>query len=171
MSPRQKLQIVFGILCNQEGCPIAVEVFEGNRLDHQTLGQQISKVQQRFGISQVVWVGDRGTITNANILDELKAKEGADWITALTKSQIRKLTEVDYIQLGLFDEKEVLEIESDDYPGERLIPCRNPLIAEKNALVREEFLRSTEQKLNKIKTATTREKKKGKLYTILLQHG
>ena len=71
-----KQQIVFGILCNQEGCPIAVEVFKGNSLDSLTLGQQISKVRQRFGISQVVWVGDRGTITNANIVDELKAKEG-----------------------------------------------------------------------------------------------
>ncbi len=154
-----KLQIVFGILCNQEGCPIAVEVFEGNRLDHKTLGQQISKVQKRFGISQIVWVGDRGTITNANILDELKAQEGLDWITALTKSQIRLNAEVDQIQLGLFDEQDVIEIESDDYPGERLIACRNPLIAEKNALVREELLRSTEKELDKIKTATTREKR------------
>lgn len=154
-----KLQIVFGILCNQEGCPIAVEVFEGNRLDRQTLGQQISKVQQRFGISQVVWVGDRGTITNANILDELKAKEGLDWITALTKSQIRKLAEVDQIQLGLFDEQNVIEIESDDYPGERLIACRNPLITEKNAQVREELLLATEKELDKIEQATTREKR------------
>ncbi len=154
-----KQQIVFGILCNQEGCPIAVEVFEGNSLDHKTLGQQISKVQQRFGISQVVWVGDRGTITNVNILNELKAKEGAYWITALTKSQIRKLAEVEQIQLGLFDEQDVIEIESDDYPGERLIACRNPLIAEKNAQVREELLLATEKELDKIKTATTREKR------------
>ena len=148
-----KLQIVFGILCNQEGCPIAVEVFEGNRLDRQTLAQQISKVQKRFAISQVVWVGDRGTITNANILDELKAKDGLDWITALTKSQIRKLAGVDQIQLGLFDERDVIEIESNDYPGERLIACRNPLIAEKNAQVREELLLATEKELDKIEQA------------------
>ena len=154
-----KVQIVFGVLCNQEGCPLAVEVFEGNRLDHQTLGEQIEKVQQRFGITQVVWVGDRGTITNANILDELKAKEGLDWITALTKSQIRQLAEVDQIQLGLFDEKEVIEINSEDYPGERLIACRNPLMAQKNALVREELLLSTEKELEKIKQATQREKR------------
>lgn len=154
-----KQQIVFGILCNQEGCPIAVEVFKGNSLDSQTLGQQISKVQQRFGISQVVWIGDRGTITNANIIDELKAKEGLNWITALTKNQIRKLAEVDYIQLGLFDEQDVIEIESDDYPGERLIACRNPLIAEKNTQVREELLLATEKELDQIKTATTREKR------------
>lgn len=154
-----KQQIVFGILCNQEGCPIAVEIFEGNSLDYKTLGQQISKVQQRFGISQVVWVGDRGTITNANLRDELKAKEGLDWITALTKSQIRKLAEVDQIQLGLFDEQNVIEIESDDYPGERLIACRNPLIAEKNAQVREELLLATEKELDKIEQATTREKR------------
>jgi hypothetical protein len=154
-----KQQIVVGILCNHKGCPIAVEVFEGNSLDHKTLGQQISKVQQRFGISQVVWVGDRGTITNANILDELKAKEGADWITALTKSQIRKLAEVEQIQLGLFDEQNVIEIESDDYPGERLIACRNPLIAEKHAQVREELLLATAKELDKIEQATTREKR------------
>ncbi len=159
-----KQQIVFGILCNQEGCPIAVEVFKGNSLDSLTLGQQISKVRQRFGISQVVWVGDRGTITNANIVDELKAKEGLDWITALTKNQIRKLAEVDQIQLGLFDEQDVIEIESNDYPGERLIACLFPLIAEKNAIVREELLLSTEKELDKIKTATQREKRalKGK---------
>ncbi|MDJ0571970.1 MAG: transposase, partial [Pleurocapsa sp. MO_192.B19] len=93
------------------------------------------------------------------MLDELKAQEGLDWITALTKSQIRLNAEVDQIQLGLFDEQDVIEIESDDYPGERLIACRNPLIAEKNALVREELLRSTEKELDKIKTATTREKR------------
>ena len=161
-----KQQIVFGILCNQEGCPIAVEVFEGNRLDHKTLGQQISKVQERFGISQVVWVGDRGTITNANILDQLKAQEGLDWITALTKNQIRKLAEVEHIQLGLFDEQDVIEIKNDDYPGERLIACRNPLIAQENAQIREELLRSTEKELEKIKTATQREKRtlKGAAY-------
>ncbi len=116
-------------------------------------------MQQRFGIAKVVWVGDRGTITNVNILNELKAKEGLDWITALTKSQIRKLAEVDQIQLGLFDEQDVIEIESDDYPGERLIACRNPLIAQKNAQVREELLRSTEKELDKIEKATTREKR------------
>ena len=155
-----KQQIVFGILCNQEGCPIAVEVFEGNRLDHKTLGQQIFKVQERFGISQVVWVGDRGTITNANILEQLKAQEGLDWITALTKSQIRKLAEVEHIQLGLFEEKDVIEIKNDDYPGERLIACRNPFIAQENAQIREELLRSTEKELDKIKTATQREKRR-----------
>ncbi len=116
-------------------------------------------MQQRFGIAKVVWLGDRGTITNVNILNELKAKEGLDWITALTKSQIRLLAEVDQIQLGLFDEQDVIEIESDDYPGERLIACRNPLIAEKNAQVREELLLATEKELDKIKTATTREKR------------
>lgn len=154
-----KQQIVFGILCNQEGCPIAVEVFQGNSLDSQTLKQQISKVQKRFRIAQVVWVGDRGTITNVNILNELKAKEELDWITALTKNQIRKLAEVDYIQLGLFDEQNIIEIESNDYPKERLIACRNPLIAEKNAQVREELLLATEKELDKIEQATTREKR------------
>ena len=82
-----------------------------------------------------------------------------DWITALTKSQIRLLAEVDHIQLGLFDEQNVIEIESNDYPGERLIACRNPLIAQKNAQVREELLLATEKELDKIKTATQREKR------------
>ena len=154
-----KVQIVFGILCNEEGCPIAVEVFEGNRVDHQTLGQQIEKVQKGFGISQIVWVGDRGTITNANILDHLKAKEGLDWITALTKNQIRKLAEVEEIQLGMFDEREVIEIKNDEYPGERLIVCPNPLRGQKNAVVREELLDSTEKELEKIKQATQRKKR------------
>ncbi len=154
-----KLQIVFGILCDQRGCPIAVEVFEGNRLDRQTLAQQIEKVRDRFGIEQVVWVGDRGTITNANILDNLKAREGLEWITALTKSQIRKLAEVDSIQLGLFDEKNVVELESADYPEERLIACRNPLVAEKNGKVREDLLQATEKELEKIVKATSREKR------------
>jgi transposase len=154
-----KLQIVFGVLCDNRGCPIAVEVFEGNRLDRQTLAQQIEKVRDRFGIKQVVWVGDRGTITNANILDNLKATEGLDWITALTKTQIRKLAEVDSIQLGLFDEKNVVELESADYPEERLIACRNPLVAEKNGKVREELLQATEKELEKIVKATSREKR------------
>ncbi len=154
-----KLQIVLGILCDKRGCPIAVEVFEGNRLDRQTLAQQIEKVRDRFGIEQVVWVGDRGTITNANILDNLKAREGLEWITALTKSQIRKLAEVDSIQLGLFDEKNVVELESADYPEERLIACRNPLVAEKNGKVREELLQATEKELEKIVKATSREKR------------
>ncbi len=109
-----KLQIVFGLLCDKEGCPIAVEVFEGNTLDSQTLGQQIEKVRTRFGIKQVVWVGDqaepasqagRGIITSKNIREELEKIDGLQWITALTKHQIRKLIPQQPFQLGFFDQK------------------------------------------------------------------
>ena len=100
-----KLQIVFGLLCVREGCPIAVEVFEGNSLDSQTLGQQIEKVRSRFGIKQVVWVGVRGIITSANIREELQKIDGLQWITALSKHQIRKLIPQQPFQLSLFEQQ------------------------------------------------------------------
>ncbi len=155
-----KMQIVFGILTDKKGCPIAVEVFEGNKKDCQTLSEQIEKVRNRFGISQVIWVGDRGTITDANIVDELKGTTGLQWITALTKPQIRKLAFVTNIQLGLFDETNIVELKSDLYPGERLVVCRNPLVAAKNKKVREDLLKATEKELDKIVEATQREKRK-----------
>ncbi len=155
-----KMQIVFGILTDKKGCPIAVEVFEGNKKDSQTLSEQIEKVRARFGISKVIWVGDRGTITDANIVDELKGTTGLQWITALTKPQIRKLAFVTNIQLGLFDETNIVELKSDLYPGERLVVCRNPLVAAKNKKVREDLLKATEKELDKIVEATQREKRK-----------
>jgi len=155
-----KMQIVFGILTDKKGCPIAVEVFEGNKKDCRTLSAQIEKVRARFGISKVIWVGDRGTITDANIVDELKGAVGLEWITALTKPQIRKLAEVENIQLGLFDENNIVELKSELYPGERLVVCRNPLVAAKNQQVREELLKATEKELDKIVEATQREKRK-----------
>ena len=155
-----KMQIVFGILTDKKGCPIAVEVFEGNKKDCQTLSEQIEKVRNRFGIYQVIWVGDRGTITDVNIVDELKGTTGLQWITALTKPQIRKLAEVEKIQLGLFDETNIVELKNDLYPGERLVVCRNPLVAAKNKKVREDLLKATEKELDKIVEATQREKRK-----------
>ncbi len=154
------MQIVFGILTDKKGCPIAVEVFEGNKKDCQTLSEQIEKVRVRFGISKVIWVGDRGTITDANIVDELKGAVGLEWITALTKPQIRKLAEVENIQLGLFDENNIVELKSELYPEERLVVCRNPLVAAKNQQVRGELLKATERELDKIVEATQREKRK-----------
>ena len=154
-----KLQIVFGLLCDQRGCPIAVEVFEGNTTDQKTLASQIDKVRSRFGISHVIWVGDRGMITEARIREDLKDTEGLDWITALTKTQIQKLAEQEAIQLGLFDERDLVELESADYPGERLIACRNPIVAASNQAKREALLQETEKELEAIVAATKREKR------------
>ena len=153
---RGKLQIVFGLLCNDKGCPIAVEVFEGNISDPKTFTNQIEKVRSRFGIERVVWVGDRGMITQARIREDLKHREGLDWISALRAPQIKKLVEQSAIQLSLFDEQNLASITSEDYPGERLIACRNPLLAAERKRNREELLQATEKELDKIVAATNR---------------
>jgi len=153
-----KLQIVFGLLCNAQGCPIAVEVFEGNTADPSTLTQQIEKVRSRFGLKNIIWVGDRGMITQARIREDLYETAGVDWITALRSSQIRKLVNQSYIQLSLFDEKDLAEITCEDYPGERLVACRNPFLAAERKRNREELLQATEQKLEKIVSATSRQR-------------
>lgn len=153
-----KLQIVFGLLCNPQGCPIAVEVFEGNTGDPTTLPKQVEKVRSRFGIERVVWVADRGMITQARIKEDLQLLE-LDWITALRSNQIRVLVETDAIQLSLFDQQDLAEITSPDYPGERLIACRNPLLAQSRAQKREELLQATERLLDKITAATMRAKR------------
>ncbi|MDB9409129.1 IS1634 family transposase, partial [Microcystis aeruginosa CS-558/01A06] len=154
-----KTQIVFGLLCSAKGCPIAVEVFEGNTSDGATLSGQIEKVRKGWGIENVVWVSDRGIFTNSKIKELVKPIEGLDYITGLTKPQIRKLAEVEVIQLGLFDQVNLVEFESEDYPDERLIACRNPLIAQKNQLQREALLEAVEKELDLIVQATQREKR------------
>ena len=154
-----KTQIVFGLLCSAKGCPIAVEVFEGNTSDGATLSGQIEKVRKGWGIENVVWVSDRGILTNSKIKELVKPIEGLDYITGLTKPQIRKLAEVEVIQLGLFDQVNLVEFESEDYPDERLIACRNPLIAQKNKQQREALLEATEKELDLIVQATQREKR------------
>ena len=153
------LQIVFGLLCDQRGCPIAVEVFEGNTTDQKTLASQIDKVRSRFGISDVIWVGDRGMITEARIREDLKDRQGLDSITVLTKTQIQKLTQQKAIQLGLFDQRDLVELESADYPGERLIACRNPIVAASNQAKREALLQQTEKELEAIVAATKGKKR------------
>ena len=155
-----KLQIIFGLLCNAQGCPVAVEVFEGNTGDPTTVKTEIEKVRSRFGIVRVVFVGDRGLITSSRINSELRNVEGLDWITALRAPQIRQLVEQEYLQLSLFDEQDLAEIQSPDYPGERLIACRNPLLAQERTLSREELLLATEQELDKIAAATLRDKRR-----------
>ena len=123
---RDKLQIVFGLLCSAEGCPIAIEVFEGDTGDPSTLAVQVAKLKQRFKLGQVVLVGDRGMITAARIGQDLKPA-GLDWITALRAPAIQALVaENGPLQLSLFDQRDLAEIASPEYPGERLIVCRNP---------------------------------------------
>ncbi len=122
-------QIVYGLLCNQQGCPVAVEVFEGNTADPMTLAAQITKLRTRFNLSRVVLVGDRGMITDARLEADVKPA-GLDWITALRAPTIRELAaEGGPLQLSLFDQRDMAEITADDYPGERLVVCRNPDLA------------------------------------------
>jgi hypothetical protein len=154
-----KLQIEYGLLCNKEGCPVAVEVFEGNTADPMTLGSQIAKVRERFGLQRVVIVGDRGMITQARIDQELRDIEGLQWIGALRSSQIATLVQEGTIAASLFDEKNLAEISSPDFPAERLIACRNPWLAQYRATKREALLRATELELEKIVLAVKREKR------------
>lgn len=151
-------QVVWGLLCNRDGCPVAVEVFEGNVADPKTLGAQIRKIRERFRLERVVLVGDRGVITEARIQKELSPVDGLDWISALRAPAIQALAEAGTVQLSLFDQRDLVEVISPDYPGERLIACRNPLLAEERARKREELLQATERELDKIVLATRRQK-------------
>jgi transposase len=144
-----KLQIVYGLLCAADGCPVAVEVFEGNTADPMTLAAQIDKLKERFGLSRVVLVGDRGMITSARIRDALRPA-GLDWITALRAPQIRALLNTGAFQLSLFDERDLAEITAPEFPGERLVVCKNPLLAEERARKREALLGATEAALTKL---------------------
>jgi Transposase DDE domain len=152
------MQIVFGLLANAEGCPVAVEVFEGNTGDPQTVAAQISKLRKRFKLERVIVVGDRGMLTNARIREDLQP-EGIDWITALRAPQIQALVSAGTLQLSLFDQRDLAEISHPDYPGERLIACRNPLLAAERARKREELLVATEKELTKIQSQTQRPRK------------
>lgn len=152
-------QIVYGLLCNGDGCPVAVEVFKGNTTDSKTLGAQITKVRRRFGIKRVVFVGDRGMITSKRIDEEFSGVEGLDWITALRADHIKKLASQKVIERSLFDERDLATVTSPDYPGERLIVCYNPLLADERTRKRGELLASTEKELDKIVAATKRSKR------------
>ena len=152
---KDKSQIVFGLLVTPEGCPVAIEAFSGNTADPTTLKSQIHKLRERFGLQHLVMVGDRGLITQARIREELRPLQ-LDWITALRGPQIRQLVNRGDLQLSLFDDKDLAEIESPDYPGERLIVCRNPLLAERRASKRQQLLEATQQELDKIVQATER---------------
>jgi hypothetical protein len=153
-----KLQIVFGLLTNAVGCPVAVEVFAGNTSDPKTVATQINKLRQRFGLSDMVLIGDRGMITSARIREDLPASQGIQWISALRATQIQKLAASGQLQMSLFDQTDLVEIAHPDFPGERLVACFNPLLAEERARKRPELLAATEKQLEKIAAATKRPK-------------
>jgi hypothetical protein len=142
-------QIEFGLLCDKEGRPVAVEVFEGNVSDPATVAAQVDKLKERFGIAEVVLVGDRGMLTSARI-EALKEMGGLSWISALRSPQIEALVKDGDLQLSLFDQRNLVEIASPRFPGERLVVCKNPVLAQDRARKREELLRATEQELDKV---------------------
>jgi transposase len=147
---RGSLQIVYGLLCDAEGRPLAIEVFPGGVHDDKTLPAQIEKLRARFGLATLVLVIDRGMVTKAN-LEALAAEQGVGWITALKAPQVKKLVRDGSLQLSLFDETNLAELESPDYPGERLVVCRNPLVAAERARKREDLLAATEAALAPIR--------------------
>jgi transposase len=153
------LQIVFGLLTNAAGCPVAVEVFAGNTSDPKTVATQVDKLRQRFGLSDMVLIGDRGMITSARIREDLPASQGIQWISALRATQIQKLAAGGQLQMSLFDQTDLVEIAHPDFPGERLVACFNPLLAEERARKRPELLTATEKQLEKIVAATKRLKR------------
>src|SRR6266567_1261391 len=152
-------QIVFGLLTTSEGCPVAVEVFEGNTGDPKTVAPQVDKLRQRFQLKQLILVGDRGMLTSARIREDLQPQEGLQWIAALKSIQIQQLVKGGSLQFSLFDQKDLAEIRHPSYQGERLIACRNPLLAEERGRKRNELLAATEKQLNKIVEATKRKKR------------
>jgi transposase len=154
-----KLQVVFGLMTDAEGCPIAVEVYAGNTSDPKTVSDQVTKLRQRFGLQRVILVGDRGMITSARIREDLQPAPGIEWITALRAPAIKKLASAGGLQLSLFDSRDLAEITHPDFPGERLIACYNPLLAEERARKRPELLAATEKELDKIAGATRRPKR------------
>ena len=150
------LQIVFGLLCTAIGCPVAVEVFEGSTSDPNTVAAQVDKIRTRFGLHRVVLVGDRGMLTAARIREDLAGVDGLRWITTLRAPTIRKLVAAGTVTPSLFDQRDLAEVTSEDFPGERLIVCRNPLLAAERQRKRHELLAATEKELEPIVAATRR---------------
>ena len=158
-SRSDRMQIVYGLVCSPDGCPVAIEVFEGNTGDPSTVGNQITKLKERFGLKRVVMVGDRGMITDARIRGDLKPS-GIDWITALRAPSIQQLAAEDGpLQLSFFDERDLAEIKSEElFPGERLIVCKNHALAEERRRKRNELLDATEQDLKNIQKRILRKR-------------
>jgi transposase len=151
------LQIVYGLLCAPDGCPVAIEVFDGNTGDPTTLAPQIDKLKQRFGLDHVVLVGDRGLITEARITSDIQSA-GLDWITALRGPAIKDLLNSGGLQLTLFDQRDMASITAPDYPGERLVVCRNADLAAERSRKREDLLAATEKDLAVIKARVERKR-------------
>jgi hypothetical protein len=150
-----RLQIVYGLLTSKDGVPVAIEVFKGNTGDPATVASQVSKVKDRFGIAQVVLVGDRGMLTAARLREDIGPAH-LDWITALRAPQVKALVRDGALQLSLFDEVDLAEITHPDYPGERLVACKNPFLEAERARKRESLLAATEDELAKITAACAR---------------
>ena len=155
-----KLQVNYGLLTDDRGCPVAVSVFKGNTVDTQTLLPQIQRVREQFGIESLVIVGDRGMISQTQI-DELKVTPGVDWISALKSGAIHKLVDAHQVQIDLFDERSHFQLTHPDYPGERLIACRNPVLAERRAKKRQALLEATTGELEEIRVLLERAKLRG----------
>jgi hypothetical protein len=143
------LQVNYGLLTDSRGCPVAVSVFEGNTADPKTLLPQVEKLRDSFGIASLVMVGDRGMISNVQI-EAMSKMEGVDWITALKSGTIATLAKTGQLQLDLFDERNLISFTSEDYPGERLVACRNPELAKLRAAKRKDLIAATERELQKI---------------------
>jgi hypothetical protein len=152
---RGRLQIVYGLLTSKDGIPVAIEVFKGNTGDPATVASQVGKLKDRFGLTSVVLVGDRGMLTAARLREDVRPA-GLDWITALRAPQVKKLVRDGDLQLTLFDVQDLAEITSPDFPGERLVACMNPFLEAERARKRESLLAATEADLAKIAAACTR---------------
>ena len=152
---RRRLQIVYGLLTSKDGIPVAIEVFAGNTGDPATVAAQVTKVKDRFGIGRVVLVGDRGMLTAARLREDV-APAHLDWITALRAPQVKALVRDGDLQLTLFDQTDLAEITSADFPGERLVACKNPFLEAERARKRESLLQATEADLAKIAAACAR---------------
>jgi len=157
---RGRLQIIYGLLANPDGIPVAISVFEGNTGDPKTVADQVKKLKERFAISHICLVGDRGMLTKARLRDDVIPAQ-LDYITALRAPEIKALVESGALQLGLFDERDLFEIAHPDYPKERLVACRNPLLAEERTRKRKELLLATQGELQKIASACTRARSVG----------
>jgi transposase len=155
------LQVNYGLLTAQSGCPVAVSVYEGNTADSTTFMPQVQKLREEFKLEQVVMVGDRGMISQKAI-GEMRELPGLRWITALKSGKIRDLVEGQALQLGLFDERSLFELSHDDYPGERLVACRNPELMKLRAHKREALLQATQKELEKVRARVQAGKLKGK---------
>jgi hypothetical protein len=152
---RGRLQIVYGLLTSKDGIPVAIEVFKGNTGDPATVAAQVNKVKERFDLTRVVLVGDRGMLTAARLRDDIRPAD-LDWITALRAPQVKKLVRDGALQLSLFDQADLAEITHPGYPGERLVACKNPFLQAERARKRESLLAATEADLEKITAATQR---------------